>query len=353
MSNKILSLILIMSLLPVAMAHTAQRLPGYLYVTTSYPSSNILIVNTQSNAVTGTIQLPANSMGYSITATPDGRFLYVTDYQNSKLYKVSVSAKAIVSTINVSADQYHAFVVKVTPNGRFVWVLDAIGDTINVYGVSNGTLVRTMHNLTYFNDPFDVTFTSDMKHAYVSNYNLPVAYVNLGNYSVTSISGSGGGNMYDANIGILPDGHYVYVANSGNSTVTVIDARTNTVTKRIQVGNSPVDVIFGQDGHTLYVSNWENRSVSVIDTRTNRVTGTIPTGSVSPYWMYLDGRSGIMYATDFYGRSLIRINTNNDTAMPQIQMPYNTITADITGLPGWHGCGGDCRAGYSDHGKEK
>jgi YVTN family beta-propeller protein len=83
--------------------------------------------------------------------------------------------------------------------------------------------------------------------------------------------------------GRTPRGARIYVANnlSGPAgvtnppghTVTVIDPRTNHVTKTIDLGLAlqPFGVTFGHSGRRAYVTNWMGRSVSVIDTRTERV----------------------------------------------------------------------------------
>lgn len=68
----------------------------------------------------------------------------------------------------------------------------------------------------------------------------------------------------------------VYVANSGDGTVSVIDAKTRTVTNTIAVGTTPSGIAI--DGFTLYVANNGSASVSVINTSTMAVTDTIPVG---------------------------------------------------------------------------
>ena len=87
--------------------------------------------------------------------------------------------------------------------------------------------------------------------------------------------------------GKTPRGHRIYVANNlagvagatnpPGHTVTVIDPNTNHVTGTIDLGLAlmPYGVTFGRSGRKAYVTNWMGRSVSVIDTRTERVTRRI------------------------------------------------------------------------------
>jgi YVTN family beta-propeller protein len=71
------------------------------------------------------------------------------------------------------------------------------------------------------------------------------------------------------------------VANQGNSTVSVINTTTNTVTATVPVGNSPVGVAVSPDGTNVYVTNNGANTVSVISTTTNTATATVNVGSGS------------------------------------------------------------------------
>ena len=71
---------------------------------------------------------------------------------------------------------------------------------------------------------------------------------------------------------------FVYVANTGANTVSVIDAATNTVVAAIPVGNHPGGVAVNPTGSRVYVSVSAANIVAVIDTTTNAVVATIPVG---------------------------------------------------------------------------
>ena len=81
---------------------------------------------------------------------------------------------------------------------------------------------------------------------------------------------------YANGVAVDPGTHTVYVANEGDSTVSVIDAATRTVTATIPVGESPSDVAVDPSTHSVYVS--DVNGVTVIDGSTRTVTATIPVG---------------------------------------------------------------------------
>jgi len=71
-----------------------------------------------------------------------------------------------------------------------------------------------------------------------------------------------------------------YVANSGDGTVTVIDAATNAPVATVPVGGEPVDLAVTPDGKRVYVVDSVGESVTVLDTATNAQIGPpIPMGA--------------------------------------------------------------------------
>src|ERR1035438_8912820 len=69
----------------------------------------------------------------------------------------------------------------------------------------------------------------------------------------------------------------VYVANSNDGTVSVINAITNTLiaTDTVAVGLSPEGVAVTPNNASVYVANSGGGTVSVIDTATNTVVATV------------------------------------------------------------------------------
>jgi YVTN family beta-propeller protein len=90
------------------------------------------------------------------------------------------------------------------------------------------------------------------------------------------------GEVYWTGLAMHPKQNLLLAGNRGADPmpghVTVFDAGTGKVLRRIPVEVSPYDLEFNAEGTLLYVSNWSSDSVSVIDVATWKVTGTIPTG---------------------------------------------------------------------------
>ncbi len=56
-------------------------------------------------------------------------------------------------------------------------------------------------------------------------------------------------------VAVTADGSKVYIANSGDDTVSVIDAGSRKVIAPIDVGTNPFGVAVTPDGKTVYVAN--------------------------------------------------------------------------------------------------
>jgi YVTN family beta-propeller protein len=90
-----------------------------------------------------------------------------------------------------------------------------------------------------------------------------------------------GGNPFG--VAVTPDNKKVYVTNSvGDGTVSVIDTATNTVVATIPVGPAPRGLAVTPDGRKVYVASVVDSTVSVIDTKTNTVVGSPITVGTDP-----------------------------------------------------------------------
>jgi YVTN family beta-propeller protein len=78
------------------------------------------------------------------------------------------------------------------------------------------------------------------------------------------------------NLAISPDGAYVFVANAGEDTLSIIDAKNGKVlADKITVGMEPYGLAFSPNGGRLYVANARSNTVSVVDPKNMTVITTI------------------------------------------------------------------------------
>ncbi|MBV9514996.1 MAG: hypothetical protein JO280_13300 [Mycobacteriaceae bacterium] len=93
---------------------------------------------------------------------------------------------------------------------------------------------------------------------------------------------------FPTGVAVGPDGTRVYVVNTGDDAVSVIDPGTGTVVATVNVGRAPYGIALSADGRRAYVANSVGNSVSVIDTDALSVTTTMAVGE-NPYGVAVAG----------------------------------------------------------------
>lgn len=115
--------------------------------------------------------------------------------------------------------------------------------------------------------------------------------------------------------------HDIYVVNSGDNSVSVVDPTTNRIVATVPVGSSPRGVAVSPDGSQAWVTSEGDDTVSVISTATNTVTATIPVGG-SPESVALSPDGTRAYVGLGSGRgipgSIGVIDTSTDTVIASV-----------------------------------
>ncbi len=127
-----------------------------------------------------------------------------------------------------------------------------------------------------------------------------------------------GTNPYQVTAPVTVSGvDYMYVANQGDGTVSVIRVSDNVVVDTITVGSEPYGISSASVSGTvyMYVANTGSDTVSVISTATNTVTATVAVG-VKPYYAATIGTK--VYITNGASNTVSVINALNNTVTATI-----------------------------------
>jgi len=111
---------------------------------------------------------------------------------------------------------------------------------------------------------------------------------------------------------VSPDNEYVYVADPGTETVSVIRASSETVTLTIPVGSSPESIAITPDGKTLYVANSGDDTVSVINARDGISITTIDKVGYQPSSLAVSPDGKRVYVANFGDGTVAIINTETN-----------------------------------------
>ena len=129
--------------------------------------------------------------------------------------------------------------------------------------------------------PLPTTVAVSGPRVYVLNSgDNTISVINTNTNQVIATSGPLGNNF-----AVSPDGARLYVVNGNSNSVSIVDANTLTpVGASIPVGSSPSDIAVSPNGRYVHVANagdgeFTAGSVSIIDTSTNTVVADLVTGS--------------------------------------------------------------------------
>jgi uncharacterized protein len=98
----------------------------------------------------------------------------------------------------------------------------------------------------------------------------------------------------------------VYAVNSGDGTVTVMDATANSTTT-VRVGSQPVAIAVNPVTNKIYVGNTGSGTVSVIDGATDAVTATVKVGA-RPYVIAANPATNKIYVSKTFSNTMTVID---------------------------------------------
>ena len=323
-------------------------------------SDNVSVINTNTDTVVSTISVGSGP----IHATLVGTDLYVANQDSNNLSKIDTNTNTVTSTISVGSNPYFSTEVN---NKLFVFnagsggltVLDLSSDIsldVCIPALVTAAVDGDTVTLTYDED-LDVDSLPSVGDFTVTVGGSPVTidsiliedefvYLTLANpvvygnavaisYVVPATNPTQDPTGNDAlafsdtvvtnntrscgiiDVGTTPYsstlvGNYLYVINSGEDSVSVVDTLTNLVTDTISVGSYPLfSVAVDTD---LYVFNYIGGTASIIDTTTNTVTSTET---------FSGGVSAVLYGTDIY------VNNYDASTVDVVDTLTNTVSESI------------------------
>jgi DNA-binding beta-propeller fold protein YncE len=279
--------------------------PSYTTGST-YETSAPLVVSTIAGTAgsVGSVDATGTSARFGqangVIVSPDGKFLYVTDYGNSTIRKMDLS------------------------NGSVTTLAGSAGLTGTTDG--SGTVAR-------FNGPHQIT--TDGTNLYVTDYiNNSIRQIVIASGVVTTLAGSTSGSAGTVDgigtavrfngpsgITITSDGTALYVTDSINNSIRKIAIATGTVTTLAISAtlSNPAAIICDSSGTILYLTDFNSNMIRKILISSGVVTNIA--GSTSYYGSAdgtgtaasFNGPNGItllgtnLYATDSYNNTVRKI----------------------------------------------
>jgi YVTN family beta-propeller protein len=192
----------------------------------------------------------------------------------------------------------------------FAYITQSFGNTVAVVDVATNTVVDTV---TVGFTPFGVAVHPAGSHVYIANSDdRSVSVIQVGTNAAGShmvvatialLDPAGVFQEGAAGLAVHPNGSRVYVANELSGTVSVIDTALNTVVGTVTVGDGPRSVAVNPAGTRVYVVNNLAFTVSVLDTTTLEVVATVGVGQ-RPVGVAVDPAGARVYVTNAMANTL-------------------------------------------------
>jgi YVTN family beta-propeller protein len=263
------------------------------YGTKTYPGTTVSVINTADNTMRDTI--PVGKYPFGISMTPDGKFAYVSNYGDNSVSVIdtdpdSVDFNQVITTISVGLNG--PFGISLTPDGAFAYVDNYTDGTVSVIKTLDNSVLDPP--ITVGLRPFGISVTPNGEFAYVSNFGngidpgtVSVIDTDPASDKFNQVIATITVGIGASGVSVTPNGEFVYVTNLLGNSVSVIETSTNQVKTTITVGTWPDGISVTPNGAYVYVNNYTDGTVSVIKTHDNSLlnppitVGTGPHGGIA------------------------------------------------------------------------
>jgi YVTN family beta-propeller protein len=250
----------------------------------------VSMINTRTGTVITAPPIGGAPGQHGLAVSPDGRQIYVSDAADRAVRVLTINrgntaptpSTPIVGTPDPGTGAVNVTLTFEDTDGDFAshsWAQPASGTVTDggagVYIFTPNKAARDLASGTPGPDTatFTITVTDILGAATSVDVTVPVvpnpAPVEPApptNYVVTPVTVGTGPS------GVAVTDAFTYVINYDSNNITVIDTATNQFVKNIDVGRGPLSVAASEEGKRVYVSNSLDNTVSVLDATPNTVT---------------------------------------------------------------------------------
>jgi YVTN family beta-propeller protein len=208
------------------------------------------------------------------SVSPNGKYLYVTNFGNRRSKNVDVLDALTLKRIRTLHWRGNAIESISSLDSATLYVTDFYKSKLHKISTRSWQIKKTVRPGSL---PKQMTLSPDGKTLYVANWGGRVAKLDAKTLKRLGRVKTG---RYPRGLSVTADGKTLYVANTGGRTVTVVDTTTMRVRKQIPTSKYPRHTALTKDGKLLYVSVLRKGRIEVIDTALGKVIHKIFVGSM-------------------------------------------------------------------------
>ncbi|MDB4936338.1 MAG: cell surface protein [Labilithrix sp.] len=229
-----------------------------LYVTNfgQRDTKNVTVYDARTLAKLDQLDLPGVICESAIS--PDGRTLYLSNFSRSSVVFFDLASKQVTHEIKTGQ---HPKVLVASPDGKSVFAANWMSKSVTQIDVATASVLRTLevgkqprgmamsasgtlYVANFYGDSIDVFEGKDLE----KKHEIAVC-------------------KCPRHLALSPDDKTLYISCLNFSQLHALDVATETVTHRVQIGDSPKSIAVSRDGRYVYSADYGlSRSVSVVDT---------------------------------------------------------------------------------------
>ncbi len=259
-------------------------------------------------------------------ATPGGILINLTGYvSNSAANLISVFNTKTMEVVNAIATGKGPRGIVLDQSRARAYVAVSGDDMVEIYDVFNGTFTDRVR-LTFGDNPIELALTPDGR---------TLVSVNHSSNTVSIIDAISRIVLRKIRVGekptsavVDPSGFRAYIMNSRSNTVSVVDLTQRTLTATISVEGSPLRGAFNRAGDRLYVVSRNSPNLSVIDPRRLTVTERIfiGTGGLS---IRVSRLNGLIFVGNSFGAEIAVVDPSSSMFIDSIRAGGNAAHMTI------------------------
>ena len=224
-------------------------------------SDNVSVIDTTTNAEIA--KIPAGRFPVDLVVSSDGRTLYVTNRYDKNISIVDVEKRQQIETVKLGAVPEG---ITLTPDDIYLYISNFQDNTVSVIDVRTKTPVNGPIKVGA--EPMDITVSKNDKYVYVVNrldgsFSIIDVFSNVALPPIEINNGQGASGIVATTE--IDGSDVVLVTNSFESNVAAIDISTRqSAVDVIPVGSAPLGIAATSDGRKIYIANSGDDSVSVL-----------------------------------------------------------------------------------------
>lgn len=273
-------------------------------------SGSISVINTKTDELSGTYQLPAGPNTPEpmyVVFVKRGHGVFVGDRANNQVVVFNSSNYSVETTIPVGQGVFHMWA---DPQGKQLWVNNDIDNTTSVINLHSLQVIATVPTpadlVSMGGKPHDVILGPFGGFAYVTIVGVSGSSDYVVQYNTTTFEETGRAAVgKDPHVSLTTRNNYLYVPCQNSDAVYVLNRFNMNQVEIISVpGAHGVNIT--TNGKFLYATNLPGGGIDglfAIGTRSNNVIGTSNTPYAVPHNIALTPNSKKLYLTHSGGTS--------------------------------------------------